>query len=342
MKRKIINILRNSALWLDYLAYLIFNPFKFKKFPRSIKKILVVEDLLIGDLLVIVPVLRALKSKFDAQIDILVNPKMIDVAESLPYITNVVTSNNNLDKGYDLGIILHSGTFKSSLALLRNKIKYRIGCTKVGVLTSKGYFLNKKIKPNTKEQHKIEDNIDVIRSIGVDTKSKQLEIITDKEANKKIIGLFKKNKLKKFKVVIHPGANYKSHEWIPSRHKKVIEYLVSNYSASIIITGSNKDISLADSICGQINVPILNLCGKTNIKEFFSVIKNSDFIISVDTSAMHVAAAFKKPIIAIFGKGYPKMWYPYTEKKVVLFKGYNTSNIKEMDVINAIDKLLKK
>ena len=122
MKRKIINVLRNSALWLDYLLYFTFNPFKFKKFPKLIRKIIVVEDLLIGDLLVIVPVLRALKYKFDAQIDILVSPKMIDVAESLPYITNVVASNNNLDKGYDLGIILHSGTFKSSLALLRNKI----------------------------------------------------------------------------------------------------------------------------------------------------------------------------------------------------------------------------
>ncbi|MBS3150039.1 glycosyltransferase family 9 protein [Candidatus Woesearchaeota archaeon] len=341
MIRKIRDISRKYALWVDYIFYLIFSPFKFKKFPINIKKILVVEDLSIGDILVVVPTLRALKAKFGAQIDIKVSPNMKEVAESLPYVNKIIT-NFDIDKDYDLGIILHSGSFKNSYNLLRNKVKYRIGCTKVGVLTPKGFFLNKKIMPNTKEQHKIEDNLDVIRPIKVDTQNKSLEIITDKEIDKKIISLFKQNKLNKFKVVIHPGANYKSHEWVPERYIKVIQFLIDNYDASIIITGSNKDKNILEYILKQFNNPILDLCGKTNIKEFFSIIKNSDLVISVDTSAMHIAAAFNKPIIAIFGDGYPKMWYPYTENKVILFKDYSTKNIYEEDVIEAIQKLIKK
>ena len=173
MIRKIRDISRKYALWVDYIFYLIFSPFKFKKFPINIKKILVVEDLSIGDILVVVPTLRALKAKFGAQIDIKVSPNMKEVAESLPYVNKIIT-NFDIDKDYDLGIILHSGSFKNSYNLLRNKVKYRIGCTKVGVLTPKGFFLNKKIMPNTKEQHKIEDNLDVIRPIKVDTQNKSL------------------------------------------------------------------------------------------------------------------------------------------------------------------------
>lgn len=340
MIRKIRDISRKCVLWLDYILYLIFDPFKFKKFPKNIKKILVVENRLIGDTLVIVPVLRALKSKFNAPIDLLVNQDMKEVAESLPYVNKVIT-NFNLDKDYDLGVILHFGSLRNSYALLKNKVKYRIGCARVGVLDGKGYFLNKKIKPNTKEQHKIEDNLDVVRSINADTENKSLEIISDKKIDLTIIKLFKENKLKKFKVVIHPGANYKSHEWIPERYIAVIQHLRDKYNASIIITGSDKDKVISEYISRQFTNQILDLCGKTSIKEFFSVIKNSDLVISVDTSAMHVAAAFNKPIVAIFGDGYPYMWYPYTEKRVVLFKDYNAANIEEIDVINAIERLMR-
>ena len=134
--------------------------------------IFVVEELLIGDLIVTGPSIRALKHKFNAQIDILVNKDMQEVAESLPYINKVVTDKDKLDKNYDIGIIFHKGSLSTSYSLLKNKVKYRIGCTKVGVLSGKGYFLNKKILPNVKEQHKIDDNLDVIRSIGVETMDK--------------------------------------------------------------------------------------------------------------------------------------------------------------------------
>ena len=335
------NYLQGLALWIDYGLYILFSPYKFKTFPNKIKRILVVEELLIGDLIVTGPSIRALKHKFNAQIDILVNKDMQEVAESLPYINKVVTDKDKLDKNYDIGIIFHKGSLSTSYSLLKNKVKYRIGCTKVGVLSGKGYFLNKKILPNVKEQHKIDDNLDVIRSIGVETMDKSLELLTDRDSDKKIKNLFKEAKLKKFKVVIHPGANYKKHEWVKERYQKVIDFLDKELKCNIIITGAPKDVPLADFICKNTNAIILDLAGKTTIKEFFSVIKSVNLVISVDTSAMHVAAAFKKPVVTIFGGGFPKVWYPYTEKKIVLNKNNRTDNIKDDDVINAIKVLIK-
>ncbi len=58
----------------------------------------------------------------------------------------------------------------------------------------------------------------------------------------------------------------------------------------------------------------------TTIKQFFAIINGADLIVSVDTSATHVAAAFNKPVIALFGAGIPDVWYPYTEKRTVIFK----------------------
>ena len=332
-------ILQGMALWLDYISYLVFSPFKFKKFPDKINKILVVEELLIGDLIVTLPTLRALKNKFNAQIDILVNPTMNEVAQSLPYANKVISDKESLEN-YDLGVILHKGSLETSKVLLK-KAKYRIGCTKVGLLSPKGHFLNKKIRPNLKEQHKIEDNLDVVRSINVDTTDKTLGLVIDSKLDSKVKELFKENKLAKLKVVIHPGANYKSHEWPKERYKEIIEYLSKNYNASIIITGSKKGEELSNYICSQTKINILNLAGKTTIKEFFAIIKNSNLVISVDTSASHVAAAFNKPIIVIFGDSNSNVWYPYTERRIVLHKGNSTENISIENVINSIDKILK-
>ena len=91
-----------------------------------------------------------------------------------------------------------------------------------------------------------------------------------------------------------------------------------------------------------------------NIKQFFSIIKNSSLVISVDTSAMHIAAAFNKKIIALFGSGNPKIWYPYVNNRIVIYKNnvcttcmknYCNKNMECMDsiavedVINAFEKL---
>ena len=349
------NKIKEFFLWLDYIIYLLFSVTKFKKFPKNINKILVVELLLIGDLINITPVIKALKKKFPtAKIDILVLEKMKNVLSGNPNTNKTLIYENNFLKltekikknNYDLGVILHPGSLKISLALLFANVKYRIGCTKVGILSGKGFFLNKKIIPNAKIQHKIEDNLDVVRSIkaNLNDDEKKLEIYTTKDADKKIDALFKKNKISKkdFKVVVHAAANYKSHEWLPERFAHITDYLIKKYKAKVIFSGSNLDINLNDKIIKLMKYKALNLAG-TTIKEFFSLIKKSDLVISVDTSAMHVAAAFNKEVIALFELelGYPKIWYPYTNKRHLIFKGKSMRDIKEEDVIKVIDNISK-
>ncbi|MBI2672921.1 glycosyltransferase family 9 protein [Candidatus Woesearchaeota archaeon] len=304
--------IRNSALWIDYILYLLLNPFKFKQFPKEVRRILVVELLEIGDLIVATPVIRTLKENYpNSEIDVLVLPSMTDVISGNKNISEIISYDNNLisklkQKDYDLGIILHPGSFKISLALFNGKVKYRIGCVKAGTFYGKGFFLNKKIRPNTKIQHKVEDNLDVIRSI-VKTIIKKPEIFTDKLVKNKNY------------VVIHPGAKFITHNWISERFAEVADYIANKYKKTIVFTGSKKDDALIKNIQGLMKNKSINSVG-TTIKQFFAIIKNADLVLSVDTGAMHVAATFNKPVIALFGAGIPDVWYPYTEKRTVIFK----------------------
>ena len=278
---------RDFVMWLDYLVYALLNPFKFKPFPKNVKRILVVELLRMGDLLVATPTIRALKEKFkDAQIDVLVLPEMKGLLKNNPFVDEVLiyaspkrTKEVISSKGYDLSVLLHPGSFKVSWLLFCSKIKYRLGCAKSGIHYGKGFFLNKKIKPNLVWQHKIEDNLDVVRSIGVDTSNKQIVLPVDEVAKKKIASLTKK--FGKKLIGIHAPSLHRSQQWVPERFAEVTDSLVKLYKCHIIFTGVDEDKDYINRIVSMVEKKssVSNFAGKTNLQEYIALIDKLDLLI---------------------------------------------------------------
>jgi len=57
---------------------------------------------------------------------------------------------------------------------------------------------------------------------------------------------------------------------------------------------------------------VLDLCGKLSLHDSAFLIKNSKVVITPDTGMMHIAAAFKKNIISLWGNTVPEFgMYPY-------------------------------
>ncbi|HZX73688.1 MAG TPA: glycosyltransferase family 9 protein, partial [Cyclobacteriaceae bacterium] len=64
---------------------------------------------------------------------------------------------------------------------------------------------------------------------------------------------------------------------------------------------------------------IYNACGKCNLNQSASIVKNADYVFSHDTGLMHIAAAFKREVISIWGNTIPDFgMYPYRTKFTVL------------------------
>jgi len=376
LTKKITNLLRILIWYGDFALFKAFNVFsRTKTIPQDVRRILVIELLYIGDVIVITPALRALKKKFPgAKIDVILRPSMKDVLSGNPNIDKILTYDKKdfdkdfdyiikeLENSYDLAVLFHPGidigNYKISKLLKKAKIPFRIGCTKVGFFEGKGFFMHRKTKPTFKLKHKIEDNLDVIRTIGIDTKDKNLDIYTTKESKQYINSLFKKEKITKkdFTVAIHASPQHKTHEWSIRKFANVADELVKKYKAKIIFTGTQKDEKYNDLIIEFMEEKAINLAGKTDIKQFFAAIKRANLVISVDTSAMHIAAAFEKPTIALFGAGNPKIWRPYCDNSIVIFKEKEVCTscmkhkcrkdykcmkvITEKDVLDAVKRLI--
>ena len=326
--KKIEDKVRDLVQNLDYLLYLLLNPFKFKPYPKIINKILIVELFNIGDLIVITPVLKALKQVYPkAEIDVLIKKGMESVLAHNKNVNNLIpftafSEMHSLIKkrNYDLGMILHPGSLQISLLLLLGKVKYRVGCTKAGITYGKGFFLNKKVFPNNKWQHKIEDNLDVIRSIHMTPTDKSLELHTAKTAEQKMAKLL--NKKQHPWIGITAASKHWTQQWYPDKFAEVANYYINRKNAAIIFTGLKTEQEQIDDIISRITKKenVFNLCGKTTFPELVAVIKQLDLLITIDSASTHIASAFNTPVLTLFGPTMPPFWGPTGKNSSFIWK----------------------
>jgi ADP-heptose:LPS heptosyltransferase len=94
-------------------------------------------------------------------------------------------------------------------------------------------------------------------------------------------------------------------------NQKLIE-LCKQISLPIILVGGKDDITNGSIIEKGVGKNVYNTCGKYNLFESASIIKQAQLVISHDTGMMHIASAFNKKIISVWGNTVPEFgMYPY-------------------------------
>lgn len=116
---------------------------------------------------------------------------------------------------------------------------------------------------------------------------------------------------------INPGATYGSAKrWLPERFAEVAEWFIKDSGGSVIITGSEADRPIADEIIKAIASEfrssgyVVDLAGKTTLRELIALISECDIYLSNDSGPMHLAYAVGTPLIALFGSTAPELTGP--------------------------------
>jgi ADP-heptose:LPS heptosyltransferase len=80
----------------------------------------------------------------------------------------------------------------------------------------------------------------------------------------------------------------------------------------VVLLGGPEDRDVAVGIEEKTGDKVFNVCGKMNINQSASLIRQSSYVLSHDTGLMHIAAAFKKPVFSFWGNTIPEFgMYPY-------------------------------
>jgi heptosyltransferase-3 len=334
---------------------------------RKVKKILVIKLRHIGDVLLTVPVFRALRENFpDAYIAALVNSGTEDVLSGNPLIDEIFIFNRNIKemnhairyikelsflkqirmKGFDMTVDLTSGD-RAALVSLISGARYRIAYSpkKEGLLAKK--YLYTHLAKKQPGQHMVLQNLEVLRQFGINTKHEQLDFFIPEEARIFVKRILEDNNIPPHPplskggqrgvtvIHIHPTSRWLFKCWKDEYMAEVISWLI-NQGLKVIVTSSPEkhELEKAKSILSLVDeltpphIPplvresiggVIDLCGKTTIKQLAAIADASDLFIGVDSAPMHIAAAVGTPVIAIFGAGV-KSWGPWCDRHVVLFK----------------------
>jgi len=362
------------------------------KFHR-VKKILVVKLRHIGDVLLTVPALRALRENFpDAHLAALVNSGTEEVLSGNPLIHEIIIFNRNIKKmhtvqkyieelsflrtirrkGFDMVVDLTSGDRAAIISFISGA-RYRLAYDpdKSGFL-GKRYLYTHLAAKKRGDQHMVLRNLDVVKQFGIDTQNREVNLFIPEEARIFARKILEENNinnppphpftkggkegLRDTVVHIHPTSRLLFKCWKDECMAEVAKWLI-NEGLKVIVTSSpeRQEIERVKRILSLVGYhqSLIDLAGKTTIKQLAAIAEASDLFIGVDSAPMHIAAAVGTPVIAIFGAG-ERSWRPWGNGHVALFKEAvsgngisrqerierNLSQISPKDVIKEIDRLL--
>ena len=276
-------------------------------------KFLVIRFSSIGDIVLTTPVVRCLKKQVpDAEVHFLTKQSFATIVESNPYIDKVHSLAHSWDtvvhelkqENYDYIIDLHH-----NLRTLRLKRDLGIKSFPFNKLNiQKWIYTNLKwnLMPGL---HIVDRYMKTVESFNVKNDEEGLDYFIPQQDEVKQKDIPASHQAGYIGVVIGAAHNTKK---LPVEKLKE---LCSKIGHPIILLGGKEDNENAKQIASVDPVKIYNACGKFNLNESADLVRKAKLIITHDTGLMHIAAAFKKKIISVWGNTVPDFgMYPYYGK----------------------------
>jgi ADP-heptose:LPS heptosyltransferase len=103
-------------------------------------------------------------------------------------------------------------------------------------------------------------------------------------------------------VCLHPGARDPKRRWSTSKFASVANEIY-NQGFEILITGSSQEVEIMDQVQREASVPTIHSVGElgdVSLGLLATFIKHSALLFSNDTGVSHIAAALKTPSVILF------------------------------------------
>ena len=266
-------------------------------------KFLIIRFSSIGDIVLTTPVIRCLRKKFpEATIHFLTKKKFAGIVQSNPYIDKVLLLADNLadtikeitGEKYDHIIDLHH-----NLRTLRIKQSIKVPFHSFNKLNiEKWIFTSFKINI-LPHKHIVDRYMATVEKLGVVNDGAGLDYFIPE--NEKIAEDDIPFSHLHGYVAIAIGAAHNTKKLPVEKLKRLVEKI----EYPIILLGGKEDFENGENIAEADSAKIYNACGKFSLNESADIVSKAKLVISHDTGLMHIAAAFKKNILSVWGNTVP-------------------------------------
>lgn len=285
------------------------------------QKILIIRFSSIGDIVLTTPIVRCLKQQLNAEIHYLTKSTYQDILLSNPYIDKVWAMSNNLKElfpalqaqQFDRIIDLHH-----NLRTLRVKLHLGVPSASFPKLNIEKWLLTNFNINRLPDVHIVNRYFETVQPLGVKNNDLGLDyfIPVNEVVHVSEYG-FKREEYIAFAI----GAKYATKR-LPV--EKIIQ-ICRQIPYTVVLLGGKEDYEHGQQIVQSTDKLVLNACGQFSLHGSASWVQQARLLITHDTGLMHIGAAFKKPIISIWGNTVPAFgMYPYqTDYQVIETKNLN-------------------
>lgn len=277
-------------------------------------KFLIIRFSSIGDIVLTTPVIRNLRKKYpEAIVHYLTKKKFVSIVQSNPYLDKVLLLEDDLNntieeiksEGYDHIIDLHHNLRTMRIKSALPHVPFH-SFNKLNI--EKWIYTNFKINV-LPQKHIVDRYMATVEKLGVTNDGFGLDYFIP--ANEKIKeGDIPFSHTHGY-VAIAIGAAHNTKK-LPVEK---LQELVTKINFPIVLLGGKEDFANGEKIAEQDTVKIYNACGKFSLNESADIVRNSNLVISHDTGLMHIAAAFKKNTLSVWGNTVPSFgMFPYKTK----------------------------
>ncbi len=284
----------------------------------------------LGDAVMTVPAVRAIKRGLGAHVAVLVPDKIADVWRLVPEVDEVIEFPAAKGRGllraltgiahvfkvarlirgkdFTTGVVLPN-SLRTGLEMRLARIPRRVGYPGHG---RRSLFLTEVFRGDGEEipappEHQVHHYLRLAEFLGAQVERDPLFGFPDAAAGRR------GEPGQPVKIAVCAGAEYgPAKRWPPDRYAEVIRELSRVAACRWRLVGTAKDRPGADEIVGKSgpDAMIENLCGKTTLPQLVDILRDSDALLTNDTGTMHLAALLGVRTVAIFGSTEPALTGP--------------------------------
>ena len=277
-------------------------------------KFLIIRLSSIGDIVLTTPVVRCLKKQVaTAEIHFLTKYSFHYLVESNPYIDKCHFLHDNINEiiddlkneDYDYVIDLHHNfrTMKIKRQLGKKSFSFNKLNIEKWMMTS----FKHDILPDV---HIVDRYLETVETFGVKNDGEGLDYFIPEKDKVKESDIPTSHLSGFIGLVIGAALNTKKYPL----HK--LEFFCKQVDHPVILLGGKEDFEMGEKLRAIDTFKIYNACGKFRLNESADLVRRAKLIVTNDTGLMHIATAFKRPVISLWGNTVPEFgMYPYYGEK---------------------------
>ena len=289
----------------------------------------------LGDVLVTTPAIHAIRESLpEASVTLLASPVGAQAGRMNPDVDEVVVHNAPwmdpwsrlpLDPARESRAIARLGEGSYDAAVIftsfrQSPLPAAYMCYLAGIplrlaasIDGPGSLLTTRHRHPERMMHEVERGLDLVAAVGLQASDDRLVLKVPDSVREEITGLVTGARPL---IVVHPGCSMPARTYPWEMYVDVIDTLVRDLNARVVVTGADDERALVDTILAHIDPwtrpNVVTAAGSLAFPAFCALIEVADLVVTNNTGPMHMSAALGTPVVALFAlTNPPEQWGPW-------------------------------